>query len=399
MQGETIVCVATRDWDSMWRNNQQIMSRLAAQNRVLYFEPGRTPTEPVLAEMRRNLPNFVRLRPQKLHNNLILIPTPSCLPLARRRLPRAVLRVMVPLVGWINARILIRQIRWAMRRLDVHAPILWLYEPGHAHLIGKFGEKLVCYTNYDEYAHILSNQRIKALVQRSDDQLSRRADVIFATGRAQWERRRKLNPNAHFVPNGVDFDLFHTALDPGTPVPPDIADLPRPVIGYTGWLAHQIDIDLLLRTAEAYAGGSLVLVGPDEMPKDERYHRLRSLPNVHLLGRKPRADLPAYLKAFDVALIPYVLAGYTLTAYPLKLHEYLAAGRAVVSTALPEVRPFEHIVRLAETPDEFIHQIGAALCDDAPEAFQARVDVARQNTWDQRVAEIYRILEPFVRES
>ena len=393
MEGETILCIASRVWHSLWRSTQQIMSRMAAQNRVLYLEPGRNPERSVFAEMIRNWPNFFALRAQKPHENLILIPTPSSLPYARRHLPRSVLQITTPLVAKINARILIRHVRWAMEAFDVEAPILWLYSPRHLDLIGKFGEKLVCYFNYDEYPNFVGNERIKELLRQFDDQLSSRADVILASGRAQWERRKKLNPNAYFIPNGVDFDLFHKALDPETPTPSDVASLKKPIIGFAGWLGYQIDVDLLLHVAGVYSNCSLVLVGPDEILKDARLHRLRAMPNVHFLGRKELRSLPQYLKTFDVALIPYRLVGYTLTAYPLKLHEYLAAGRAIVAVALPELEPYSHIVRIAETQDEFIHQVGKALEDYAPQAIKARVAVARENTWDQRVAEIYRILD------
>lgn len=393
MHGETILCIATAVWHSLWRPIQQTMSRIAAQNRVLYCEPGRDPERRHSTEMLRNWPNLFSLRVQQLNENLIRIPTPSCLPYARQHLPRAVLQVTTPLIAKINARILIRHVRRAMEALSVEAPILWLYEPRHIHLVGKFGEKLVCYYNYDEGPEYAPNKRIKELLRQFDNRLSSRADVVMATGRAQWERRKKLNPNTYFIPNAADFNLFHKALDPETPIPSEVAGLKRPIIGYVGWLGHQIDIDLLLRVAQAYSDCSLVLVGPDEIPKDARLRRLRAMPNVHFLGRKEVRSLPEYLKAFDVALIPYVLAGYTLTAYPLKLHEYLAAGRAIVATALPELQPFSHVVRIAETPDDFVHRVGEALHDYPPQAIEARVAIARENTWDQRVAEIHRVLQ------
>ena len=95
--------------------------------------------------------------------------------------------------------------------------------------------------------------------------------------------------------------------------------------------------------------------------------------------------------------MPYSLSGHVLSAYPAKLHEYLAAGRAVVATALPELRPYESVVRLAQTSDDFVQMIGQALADRSAEAINARVAVARDNTWDQRVAEIGRILSPLLR--
>lgn len=392
MEGETILCIASRVWHSLWRGTQQYMSRMAAQNRVLYFEPGRDPDRPVFTELVRNLPSFFILRAQRVQENLTVIPTPSSLPYARRHLPRSVLQVTTPLVAKVNARILIWYVRRAIEAFDVKAPILWLYAPRHIDLVGKFGEKLVCYFVYDEYPDFVGNRRIKELLREYDNRMSRRVDVVFASSRAQWKRRKELNPNSYFIANGVDFDLFHKALNPETPTPLAVAGLKKPLIGYVGWLGRQIDVDLLLRVAEIYSNCSLVLVGPDEIPNDTSLRRLRGMPNVHFLGRKEKPSLPGYLNTFDVALIPYRLTGYTLTAYPLKLHEYLAAGRAIVAVALPELQPFRHVVRIAETHDEFIHRIGEALHDHSPQAIEARVAVARENTWDQRVTEIYGVL-------
>ncbi len=393
MHGETILCISTRVWHSLWRNNQQIMSRIAAQNRVLFFEPGRNPDRGIVGELWRNVPNLFTVRAQKLSENLIIIPSPPRLPLARERLPKRVLRKTTPWVVRINARILIGHVRRAIKQLKVKDPLLWLYGPFDVDLIGKFGEKLVCYYNYDEFPITVENIRIREIAQHYDDLLTSRSNVIFATGRAQWERRKRINPNTYFIPNGVNFDLFHRALEPETVIPSDVENLKRPIIGYAGALGNQIDVDLLLQVAETFAAGSVVLVGPDRIPSSASLSSLRAMPNVHFVGQRELGDLPGYLKAFDVALIPYALQGYTLTAYPLKLHEYLAAGRAIVATAMPELRCYSQVVHIAESPDEFVGRIHDVLNDQMPQAIDARVAVARENTWDQRVAEIYRILD------
>lgn len=393
MEGETILCVATRRWNSLWRSTQQIMSRIAELNRVLFFEPGRDPDSPHLAEMWRNLPNFKALRAQKLHQNLIVVPTPPRLPVARQYLHRSVLQVTTPWVATINARILIRHICWAMRVYDVEAPILWLYSPYHVDLVGKFGEKLACYYVYDEYPDFLHNSRIKQLLRELDNRLSSQVDVVFACSRPLWKRRKAVNVNTYLILNAVDFELFNRALTADLPLPADIATVPRPVIGFAGWLGYHIDVDLLQRVAEAYQDCSLVLVGPDELPDAAGRRRLRALPNVFFLGQKERHELPDYLQAFDVALLPYLLIDQTRWAYPLKLHEYLAAGRAVVSVRLPELQCHNGVLRIAETHDEFVKKIGEALHDYAPEAIEARVAVARENTWNQRVDAIYRVLQ------
>ncbi len=392
MLGETFLCIAPRLWDSLWRESQQIMSRLAEHNRVLYFEPGRDYDRPHLSEMRRNLPNLFALRTRSLHKNLIIIPTPPTLPIASRHLPASVLRVTLPLTERINANTLTRHVRWAMKEFGVEEPILWL-NGASPELVGKFGEKLSCYYNYDEFAEFAQNSHIKELVRSIDDQTTSRADLVFATSRSQWRRRKAINPHTYFIPNGVDFDMFNRALQPGLPLPSDIAALPRPIIGFAGWLGYHIDVELLHKVAEAYSDCSLVLVGPDKLPHAAQ-QQLQALPNVFFLGQKERQELANYLQVFDVSLMPWILSsGHVRHAYPLKLHEYLAAGRSIVAVALPELEPYRHVLRIAETHDEFIHHVGEALSDNAPEVVEARVAVARENTWDHRVVEIYRALQ------
>ncbi len=398
MQNETILCIAPRDWHGLWKDTQSIMSRIAERNRVIYFDPSHDGQESWLHDLIDNLPNFFRLRMEAVQKNLTVIPTPPSLPYARRHLPRSVLRVTIPFTINANTRILARHVQRAMEALQIEHPILWLYGPYQADLIGKFGEKLSCYFNYDEFADFVANWRIKDLIRKYEAELCSRVDVVFATSRAQCQVRSAYNPHTYWIPNAVDFELFNRALLSGLAVPEDIARVSRPIIGYAGRLASQIDVELLLRVAKAYPKCSLVFVGPDELPNTRAVQALRVLPNVFFLGWKRPSELPNYLQVFDVALIPYRLVGHVLSGYPTKLHEYLAAGRAVVATAMPELRPYGHVLRIGETEDDFIRCVGEALQDHSPSSIEARLAVAQENTWDRRVAEIYRVLDPLLSE-
>jgi glycosyltransferase involved in cell wall biosynthesis len=399
MQNETILCVAPRDWHGLWKDTQSIMSRIAAQNRVIYFDPSHDGQASWLHELFDNLPNFFQLRMDAVQKNLTVIPTPPSLPLARRHLPQRMLRIVMPLVVKANTWILCRHVRRAMKALQIERPILWLYGPYQAGLIGKFGEKLACYFNYDEFADFVANRRIKDLIRQHEAELCRQVDIVFATSRAQCQVRSAYNPHTYLIPNAVDFELFNRALLPGLEVPDDIARVSRPIIGYAGRLAYQIDVELLHRVATAYPRCSLVFVGPDELPNTEAVQALRALSNVFFLGVKSPSDLPTYLQVFDVALIPYRLVGHVLSGYPTKLHEYLAAGRAVVATAMPELRPYSHVLRIGETEDDFIRCVGEAIQDNSSSAIAARLAVAQENTWDRRVADIYHVLDSLLSES
>jgi glycosyltransferase involved in cell wall biosynthesis len=393
MRGETILCLATRQWHSLWRNTQQIMSRLARDNRVIFVEPQRDPDISFAANTRRQARYFGALAVEQALPNLSVVRTPPGLPYARQHLPRRLLQRLVPLVAAANNTLMHWHLARTQRALQVTHPILWLYEPRQAGLIGHCGEKLAVYFNYDELADFAPNHRLRDTLQSYDDALCRRADVVFASSQGQYQRRLRLNPNTHFIPNGVDHDLFSQALAPDTPVAAELAALPRPILGFVGWLGHQLDVGLLARLAAAYPNFSVVLVGPDALAQGPDYAALKSQPNVHFVGRQPLAALPSYLKAFDAALLPYNLSGHTHAIYPLKLHEYLAAGRSVLATALPELRPFGDAIRIAADADEFIRLVPAALADNAPERQAARSALACGHTWDQRVASVHEALD------
>jgi glycosyltransferase involved in cell wall biosynthesis len=144
--------------------------------------------------------------------------------------------------------------------------------------------------------------------------------------------------------------------------------------------------------ARADPSWHVVLVGPVQ-PGDVDESRLRAFPNVHLLGGRPVDDLPAYLGALDVGLIPYKLNELTKNIFPLKLYEYLASGLPVVAAALPELESFGDVVRLAAGPAEYPGLVRTALAEDDPEARRKRASQAAGESWDKRVEEISTLVE------
>ena len=393
MHNETIVCVSSRAWNSLWGESQKVMERMAKQNRVIFVEPGRSASAPMVSEFKRNAKYFVKREWEQIGENLIRVPLPSSIPVARSHLPRPLLKVSTPLIRQFNAKISIKRIQWALDELDVTDPILWLYSPYGSLLVGQFGEKLACYHNYDEFPNFAGNHRIRDLVREYDNELCRKADVVFTTSRPQKEVREKVNPNTHFVPNGVDFELFNQAMDPDLEVPADMASIKGPIIGFAGVLRDLVDPSLLLQIAKAYPDHSLVLVGPDRYTDSPDVLELRSMSNVHLLGMKPLKDLPKYVRLFDVALIPYALVDHVLSGYPQKLHEYLSAGKSIVATAMPELRPFSDVVRIADSNDHFVSLIPEALADTGDDVVQRRLAVAKENTWDARIETYYKVIQ------
>jgi glycosyltransferase involved in cell wall biosynthesis len=199
----------------------------------------------------------------------------------------------------------------------------------------------------------------------------------------------------HFFGCGVDGDHFATARSSDLPMPPEIAALRRPVMGYYGVIDERIDYELLRRLAEALPGASLVMVGP-VVKVDPR--ELPQAPNIHWLGQRQYAELPAYVKGFDVCLMPFALNEATEFINPTKTLEYMAAAKPIVSTAISDVvHHFTPVVSVAGSPEEFIDAVGRAI--DTPDAslIERGLEQAHANSWESIVSRMERIIASAIR--
>jgi glycosyltransferase involved in cell wall biosynthesis len=211
--------------------------------------------------------------------------------------------------------------------------------------------------------------------------------VVFATSRALETRMRRCNARTLLVPNAADYDHFAREVPRGE-VPPELRALPRPVIGYVGEVADWLDTGLLRAVAARHPDWSIVLVGP--VTAEVRSDLFAA--NIHLFGRRPYSELPRYLAGFDCCLIPFRASPLTAAVDPIKLYEYLAAGKPVVSTPLPGAMTFAGEILVAAGPRflEAVEEAVAGTHDAA--AAEARRRRARAHTWDHRMARILEAL-------
>jgi GT2 family glycosyltransferase len=165
-----------------------------------------------------------------------------------------------------------------------------------------------------------------------------------------------------------------------------LATVPHPIVGYFGAIADWFDVDLMTRLARERPHYQFVLLG-GVFGVDVR--GLDALPNVSLLGQQPYADMPEYLHHFDVCLIPFRINPITQATDPVKLYEYLAAGKPVVSVALPELEPCREHVYLAASADDFLAQVDAAVAERDPARAERRRQFAAANTWAARYETIH----------
>jgi glycosyltransferase involved in cell wall biosynthesis len=374
--GFSIVCVSRQDWHAgLPTNRQQIMIRAARRgHRVLFVESGghigrhlwRLVTGPDRGSVARRL--FGGEQPAEsitVEKALTFVPWGQKFPLANR----------------INSRFTGARIRWAARGLG-GPRILWIYDPTAFELVGHAGEDLTVYDVVDDYAEQVGpDARRRRFVAAADEAAACRSQVVFATTTGLYERQLQRNPETHLVRNGADFAHFsHTN---GTA--PEVRSFAGPVVGFAGNLtAEKVDFDLLEAVARARPEWSLVLVGPPAEDARGQLDRLGALNNVHALGFRPYEELPAYVSGFSVGVIPYRATAYTRNCSPLKVYEYLAAGKAVVASGVPELSGMEPDVTLADRPEAFVAAIESALAASSPEAVARRRATAEQNTWEAR---------------
>lgn len=375
-----IIYLASIDWNSTWQRPQQIASRLARHGRLLYVSPfGLRSAD--LRDWERVLRRVlfrVTLSPAKQTDDRLTVYTPLFyLPFPEN-----------PLAERINAWLLARVLRSWIKRLNVTRPIVWIGSPSALFLgiLQKLNPRRVVYDCMDNFAFFHPDQSSIVQIERN---LASRADLVLATAEELRQRMVQINPNTVLMPNAADFEHFSRASRPILPIPNDIASIPQPILGYFGELAEWFDFDLVHDLAVSNSNWSIVLIGQAHVPS---IRKLLQLPNIAYLGRKNYADLPAYLSRFDVCLLPFLVNALTAAVNPVKLYEYLAAGKPVVSTRLREVAPYDGTVEIADRKD-FSSAVRRVLeTSKEPALMRRRQEIARRNTWDHRVEEILRIL-------
>lgn len=386
LAGRDIVVLGHQRWDAHFTVLHGTTLRLAQQNRVLFMEPPDSAASILHHRGARAALGRMFNRLELCGKSLGIYHVPPLF-LPFQPYSRAILRS----IEWT----FLRMVRDGIRRMGLSDPLFWVYQFNTARVVEKLDPPLVVYECIEEAAGFTRSPRKQAYVRDLDAQLCRRADVVFVPNAPMLTARRPLARAIHVFPWPVDFDHYHQAAHPALQVPEDLARIAPPIIGFYGNLDPcRFDIELVHTLAQRRPRWNFALIGPFWQGFEPG--PLRRCPNVHFLGPKPLRDLPAYLKGFAVGIIPYGLNEFTRSITPLKLMEYLATGKPVVTTPLPAALPLGHVLRVAADADEFEAQIAAALAD--PEAGRdQRLSVAREADWrscmQQKADIVLRLLE------
>lgn len=360
-----ILYLSPADWDGARGRFQHIALYLATTNRVIYADGlgvrgiGRRDWRRSLSKVLGSLrPNAKRITPNGELYRIVPLTIPGQPPLFQR----------------FNRTLLHRFISRHLDHCRFRNPLVWISYP-HPDLVAILDQirpRAIIYDCVDEWPLF---KRAYSNLAAAEEKLARRADLVFATTPSIQRRLSKWNPLSFLVPNGVDLELF--AGSAGS-TPADIASIPHPRIGFVGNIAEWVDLDLIQGIACSREEWQLVLIGS--------YLAERPRPageNIHWLGFRPYDDIPEYVRSFDVCIIPFYDDELTRSVDPLKLYEYLAAGKPVISSPIPRSIEFSGVVAIARSTDEFVSAIDNALDDDVG-ARKQRISAVMPHSWQNR---------------
>jgi glycosyltransferase involved in cell wall biosynthesis len=362
-----LICFAGDRWDGNPHSRHHLMRRFAGDFEVLFVES--LPMRPLASVERTELRRAAR----KLASGLraaggLRTPEPHLHVLSAAPIPPAGRPGRAAQLATVRA-----QVGRARRRLGAIGPaVSWFSVPIAGPLRGRLHERgsiLYYQDRYDAFTGVDA-----PLLRRLTADLARGCDATVATSPELAADLRGFGADPLLVPHGVDTARF--AGEP--PAPDDLAGLERPLVGYVGILDDYLDLAAIRATAERLARGTIVLVGAANTDVSMLQH-----PRIAQLGFRPYATIPAYLAAFGCCLVPFRLTRLTAAVDPIKLREYLAAGRPVVATSLPAVRRYGDVVELAG-PGEFADAVQRALdpaCDRAAARARRRERVSGES-WD-----------------
>ncbi|MFV9646120.1 MAG: hypothetical protein ACNYWU_09885, partial [Desulfobacterales bacterium] len=321
LEGHSIIYFGPGKWEGMWRNRHQLMSRFARHNKVLYVEPVvyLKKVRHLLRQRRSGWNELWQAAKQKritrAAENLYIYHSPAYIPISGR----------FPLdkITWWVWNLLFKQ---TMKRLGFIRPIIWLSRPEMSCFIGNFNEKLIIYHVVDEYlSYGEMDVETRAKLEKLEQQVLEKADLVIVVSEKLHATKSVFNKHTYLVSNGVDYASYSKALTDDTPMPSDISQLPKPVIGYSGLISRRLDLGLIGYIAKSHTEWSLVLIGEvNDGGCENELNRLREMKNVYFLGIKEITQVPHYVRVFDVCIVPYKLNEQTENLSPLKLYDFMA---------------------------------------------------------------------------
>src|SRR5438309_1915618 len=385
LKDQSIICFGGEDW---WyhhpHSKAHLMRRFArAGNKVIFVNSismGLAPMKSgeVLPRIKRKLKSFAKLA--RTTEEGITVVSPVVVPFFGSAIATAA-----------NRRLLTAQIAALARRRGLSNPILWIAIPTAFEVVGHLNESLVVYHVSDKYDantmdHATDPAFIRALHERAIDA----ADLIFYSSRKLLAEATRGLEKSHLLEQAVDFEHWSRVSTGEINTAKEIEQIPGPRIGYFGaiepWL---IDQELIKHAARVRPEWQWIFIG-----NKSRGLEIEKLPNVHFLPPVPYQELPNYAAGFDVCVLPWnTEVSFTSYGSAIKVREYLASGKPVVISPLPEYESMGGVLRIARSRDQFIELVEDALRESGSDKASARQQAVRDGTWDARAERVSELIE------
>lgn len=385
--GLHILCISPIDWDFLWQRHQIFMTMFAKEgNQVFYLENLNPSPALDLSIFKKILKRVARITLKPNHQNEPKLPN---------------ITVITPLIipgknkfaEFINKNILLRLLVFYLKSKKIKNPVIWTYlaTSSAVKLINYLKPKFLIYDCvFDASLHPNSPQDIKV----SEREIIKTADLIFTDSQYLFKKCRDINTNTYIIPPGVNFERFsNPALIKDEAM---FVRIPKPRICFFGGIDKmRLDMELIKYIAEEYPSWSIVLFGPIINTEISDL----KLKNVYFEGIIPHAKLAGYLSQMDALILPYKIIPFSKSIFPAKIFECMATGKPIVSTPLEELNLLqEGVIRIGKTKEEFAQAIKDSLISDTRTQKQKRLEIAKENSWNQRFDKIKKIIEEYLTE-
>lgn len=389
IKGKDIIVVGIQAWDiEIGSNCKNIALEFSKNNRVIYVNPPMV--RAVMRDQKHKETIQKRIRIKNGEEDSLVEIGPNLWNLYPKTLIESInwvpFHAIFKLLNKRNAVHFANDIKEATAKLDFNNVIL--FNDSSMFL----GLHLKALLQPETYAYYMRDYLVKVPYwqkhgERIEPQVVKKADVVLTNSNFFEEFCRQYNPHSYMVGQGCDVSLFNDE-DGSIKTSEEFKDIPSPIFGYVGSLTTlRLDIGLLEFVAEKKKDWSIVLVGPED--EDFKASNLHNLPNVYFLGSKNAADLPNYVKGFDVTTNPQLKNNLTIGNYPRKIDEYLAMGKPIVATNTKTMEMFKEHVYLADTKEDYVTLIDKAMAENTSDRIKNRIEYAKSHTWTNNVKAIY----------